>query len=108
MLLGDIGRFAVAKGYDAITTTDREIYVVLNRNLLAVSAKPGLGPKTISKEALDNLRMKDLSIPERERFRIDYDDKAYASSLGYDYILTRAYSLVPTNPWQPFPEWDDD
>jgi SPP1 gp7 family putative phage head morphogenesis protein len=62
MLMDDMGRFAAAKGYDAIMVTDiglggpggKESYIViLNRNLMVLPKANGLGPNVIERNVLE-------------------------------------------------------
>jgi hypothetical protein len=87
-LLLNSGRFAAAKGFDAIRVAGPDgIVVVLNRGALTVSAQPGLGPRVISFNAL-------IELWNESGSRLSYLE--YARSLGYKYLMGNRGDLNPT------------
>lgn len=89
-LVEDLGRFAVAKGYDAIRasalgTGDETYMVILNRGIMVLPKSNGLGPRVIPRMELEiayeRAVMDDPTI--RDQFPHPY---SYAKSRGFTAV----------------------
>jgi SPP1 gp7 family putative phage head morphogenesis protein len=97
-LVADIGRYAVARGYDAIdvagtdaTGVGNGIYVIFNRSRVTVAATNGLGPRNIYQRDLENAWYAFIreNREAAEQYGIDGMD-AWAWDQGYRYVHTQS------------------
>lgn len=98
-LVGDMGRYAAARGYDAIRVSrsedgDSDYFVILNRGRVTVDRNNGLGSGVVSREELQEEWGEWLVSPafdalDREAQIRFTDVNYYAASRGYTAVFER-------------------
>jgi hypothetical protein len=109
LLLSDFGRWATAKGFDAIRIVDidqqglpigvDDYVVILNRGVTYVPKQNGLGGRSIFETRLAELFRQENNIPDDSPDRTFADDAAmiaYAKLKGYLFVETFGGNIFRT------------